>query len=113
MIFAISTTSFRDYEEPPCEGAYKAEYTYIDVRTTDDPANLKYEPQDWYKKGSNHRVKNGFITRDIDDGRTAWFVDLEWSHLADLIDKLGRVVIQRWRPNPAFFEIEIYDTYRE
>lgn len=61
-------------------------YTRKDARTVDDPSKViahKGEPTDWwYSEGSNHRVENGWITRDLQ--AEDWFV--EFNSLEELAE---------------------------
>jgi len=65
-------------ENKPLENAEWLEYILIDTRTTDDPAKIPISYGDgswWYKEGTNHRVENGQIKRDLKDN--AWFITVE------------------------------------
>lgn len=60
---------------PPCEGAHRLSCMRRDGRTTDDPAKVPaYNGGTawWYDEGTNHRVVNGRIERDIPD--ETWIV---------------------------------------
>lgn len=68
---------------------------------------------DWHRRGTNHRVVNGFIKRDLGP-EPCWLIDIE--SLADLIsiidDSNESIVISTGRDHEPP-RIEIYDDYRE
>lgn len=113
MKFAVRRTSLWEDDKPPCANAVLEPVTYIDRRTVDDPAKLKnrLDKEDWYERGSNHRVENGMITRDIPS--QDWFVEMEWDDLKEFCELHGRIVLSRYWRNSAYWQIEIYDDYRE
>ena len=62
---------------------------------------------DWYMKGSNHRVENGMIRRDM-GVEQAWAVTTDlWAFIA----KYGSCVVKQ--DMDGYKSVEIYDTYRE
>jgi hypothetical protein len=79
----------------PCDGAIKTSYLRIDSRTTDCPTKIpmyRGNPEGakkwWYNEGTNHRVVNGQITRDIAD--YTWMMDIkDLEELVTLIDLYG------------------------
>lgn len=114
MKFIISRTSLWNDEEKPCEEAIKDKYIRVDERTIDSPEkfNHKYERDNWFSEGTNHRIDNGHIKRDFED--EDWFIEI--NTLDDLIkfqQKYGDIIIQDGFMNPDIKEIEIYDSYRE
>jgi hypothetical protein len=118
--FIVTRTSVCGDCTPPCDGAVLEDCAYVDVRTVDCPTKIlayqgnpekaKYE---WYKKGKNHRVENGFIKRDLDD--KAWFIEI--NSLEEMVELMKRVenpiILQSSYKNDNFLELEIYDYYRE
>jgi hypothetical protein len=54
-------------EEKPCDEAFKIVVMYVDQRTWDDPSKITdaSTKEDWFARGSNHRIVNGCITRDL------------------------------------------------
>ncbi len=77
----------------PCDKAVYMSYTREDRRTTDDPAkipNYTGESQWWYKDGSNHRVVEGQIVRDLPD--KGWMMQVE--NMEELLDLLR---LYTWR----------------
>lgn len=102
-IYLVSRTSC--WEGKPCEEAYEVEIMHVGRRNCDDPNNV---PDDWYKRGSNHRVENGSICRDLGWLRR-WVVQV--NDVMDFVDNHGCCVVSR--DSEGFATIEIYDDYRE
>lgn len=97
----------------PCGESEQRKYFHIDWRTTDDPAKIlpyKGETDWWYNEGTNHRVENGQIARDLE--WKGWFV--EFNDLDDLLkfaNREGRIIITD--KEQYNYEIMIYDDYIE
>ena len=112
--FAIRRATARDGGRP-CKGAYRREFMRVDERTTDDPAKVPAyggKVAWWYDEGVGHRVEQGRIRRNISE--TGWFVRV--GGLLELLElcRLGGDVVLRTSPlNPAGWEIEICDGFRE
>lgn len=95
----------------PCKGAYKDDFIRQDVRTVDSPDKIP-DGHSWHTQGFNHRVVDGYITRDFKD--TEWFVDINTlEELTKFVDKNGRVIIEEHMSNPDYYELTIYDDYIE
>lgn len=112
MKFKISRTS--TYCNQPCIEAVKEKCISIDERTVNSPdkLNFKYDRENWFTEGTNHRIEDGHIKRDIED--EDWFIEV--NTLEDLIEfqeKYGDIIIQKSWDNDTIKEIEIYDDYRE
>lgn len=105
-LFMCSRASM--YSEKPCEEAFKALVPYTDIRTVDDPAKLRGISNDWYERGTNHRVINGQIARDLGP-REEWMVEVH--DLLAFVAKYGDCVLSV--ESNGFMSIEIYDSYRE
>lgn len=61
---------------PPCDKAFAGKVMRVDTRTVDDPAKLKKPFGDeWYRQGTNHRVEDGRIKRDM-GLEHAWFIEI-------------------------------------
>lgn len=104
-----------EIEGKPIEEAFEDSYTPLDQRTVDDPEKLKDKDtkENWYKKGENHRVMNGMITRDMPQDKT-WFVEVKsLKALLDLKAKYGDLVLSNFFHNHTIPTLEIYDSYRE
>lgn len=96
------------WDERPCEEAFQITIRNVDTRTVDSPDKLTWRKEDWYKRGTNHRVVGGRIKRDLDP-QTVWAVIV--TDLPAFVRKYGNCVV---RENAeGFMEIEIYDSYRE
>ena len=97
----------------PCDEAVEVEIVNVDKRNKDDPkkipAYLDKDDSWWYDNGTNHRVVNGFIQRDMGT-RKEWVVETD--NLLDFIDKNGGDVIIT-KHFDGFYEIKIYDSYAE
>lgn len=108
-IYLVSRTSYGFGK--PCDEAYEVELVQVDRRRFDDPKKVPAHhgtDGDWYQCGSNHRVENGQICRDIGWYRT-WAVQVD--DVMKFVDAHGCCVVSR---NPeGFAQIEIYDSYRE
>lgn len=119
MKFLITRTSRKYVEQPPCEEARAEKYVVVDRRSVDDPRKFtayRHNPDEamqmWYGDGSNHRVENGMIVRDMQE-RIRWVIDIEnLEQLMELQRKYGELILNTDDNNndPA---IEIYDDYRE
>lgn len=112
MKFKISRTSTCCNQ--PCIEAKKEKCMRVDERTVDSPdkLNVENDRENWFKKGTNHRIENGHIKRDIED--EDWFIEV--NTLKDLIkfqEKYGDIIIYQSWMNKNIKEIEIYDDYRE
>lgn len=113
MIFVVSRTSHYG-DRQPCEEAYKSKLKDVDMRSVDSPEKLKCMNKDeWFSSGTNHRVINGHIARDLGEV-DEWFV--EFNSLEDLVAfkrKYGEIILTTSCTDCNHIEIEIYDTYRE
>lgn len=112
--FIVNRTSARNSEEPPCEGAVAEQRPYVDIRSVDSPEKLTYPhdaAQDWYKRGSNHRVIDGCIVRDL-EAHQVWTIELaDLSALSNFCKIYGPIVIEQDVTGALL--LEIYDDYRE
>ncbi len=121
MKFIISRTSELRSDVPPCDGARKESYKYIDRRTVKSLADARKAKwgAEFFARGENHREeKSGDcgIARDLGP-RDYWVIEFETlEELLAFQDKHGDLVLGR----PLFDlvngperEIEIYDGYRE
>lgn len=109
--YIIRRTSLYDSDEKPCDEAYKVELMLVDCRPVDDPKKIPINngtDGDWYERGTNHRVVNGRICRDL-YWYQEWAVDVE--DIMDFVDKYGTIILGK--NNAGFGTIEIYDDYRE
>lgn len=111
MEFLVSRTS--TWDGKPCEEAYRKPFTHVDQRNTDDPHKLPGILGDtWYEEGRNHRIVDGYITRDFDT--EGWFVEIaDLDALIAFYAKYGSLVLTPHYKNQYIPEIEIYDGYRE
>ncbi len=117
MKFCVERTSDPMGKRKPCDEAALGTYTFMDRRVIDDPRKIPMESGSdgawWYEEGSNHRVENGEIVRDIGE-RSAWFVSLNTlEELMAFCEKYGNVIITAEGENPTGPQIEIYDDQRE
>jgi hypothetical protein len=95
----------------PCQGAEKKLVVSVDERIVDDPKKIgAYGHTDawWYGRGTNHRVENGHIKRDI--GVNEVYV-LKIPDIWAFIEKHGDCVLSI--NSEGFRVVEIYDDYRE
>lgn len=111
MRFKVSKTSCWE-GEIPCEGATKEAVKLVDRREVDNPEKLRMyanHPQGWYGSGSNHRVENNRIARDMKS--EAWVIEAE--SLLDFIRRFGECVVTVTEGEDPEVKVEIYDTWRE
>lgn len=109
-VFIVSKTSSCGWVIPPVEGAYLCELTNIDYRNTDDPIKLPFAKgctDWWYKEGTNHRIVDGKITRDL-GYRKVWTIEIP--DVMEFVREHGKCVVGFDNNIPY---IEIYDDYRE
>lgn len=114
MIRRTSNYAFDDVNNPPCEEARLGTFTPRDRRMVNDPAKLPVGvAKMWYEEGTNHRVEDGMIVRDLPP-RKAWFITItNLKQLLDLQAKYGNLVLSTSYLDYTTPEIEIYDDYRE
>jgi len=109
-LYLVSRTSgtFGDSGSmPPCEGATKVMVEVIDERNVSRPEDLPTGAH-WFSRGSNHRVENGRIKRNMEP-QLQWAVKIP--DIMQFIDANGQCVLSRDSNGHAV--IEIYDDYRE
>ena len=103
--YIVTRTS--EYRAQPHKDAFRVWRIEVDRRTVDAPEKLGDKVSQWYSFGSNHRVENGMICRDI-GMKEVWVMKIP-----DLIDfalEVERIVVLNCK---GCIEIEIYDTWRE
>ena len=108
-IYSVSRAT-GDCDAPPCEGAYFAEFRWVDKRTVDDPKKMPANSGtngDWYEIGTRHRVENGEICRDMEWER-GWVVEIK--SMMDFIRDNGPCVLSI---ENGFIDVMIYDDYIE
>ena len=112
-IFLVSRTSMCCSDKKPCEEAYPINIIDVDTRTVDDPKKIPCyfngREQMWYREGTNHRVENGKIKRDM--GITQEWA-IETDDILSFIDKCDDPVIIS-KNDDGYYRIEIYDDWRE
>jgi len=108
-IYLVSRTSC--WEGQPCDEAYEVEMIKVDRRTVDDPKKIPVNngtDGDWYERGTNHRIEDGKICRDL-GFYSRWAVQV--NDIMDFVDDHGCCMVSR--DSEGFANIEIYDDYRE
>lgn len=58
----------KTFGRKPLEGVFEVSVVEVDVRSVNDPRKVAAEDGTsdwWYRKGTNHRVENGYIVRDL------------------------------------------------
>lgn len=96
---------------PSIPEAFKVLVVETDTRCCDDPKKIPANygtDGDWYTIGTNHRVEDGMIKRDIGT-RYEWAVEL--TDIMEFVDRYGECIVGR--DDRGFCTIEIYDDYRE
>ncbi len=104
-----------DYSGCPCEDAFKAEFLRVDSRNAARPKDIPFyknkDEQWWFGAGTNHRIVDGCITRDM-EWCEEWAIRCD--DLLNLVAIIGRLIID---PSstfyPSFPTITIYDSYVE
>lgn len=111
-LFKVSRTSdTSSKKQQPCDGAVVYRSMQVDRRTVDDPAKIDWYKGDrswWFDTGSNHRVENGCICRDV-GLRNDWFIEIQ--DIMEFVKRHGECVVSI--DSDGFNCIEIYDYYRE
>lgn len=96
----------------PCEGAVRAKAIYVEIKYVKRPQDLPYlQRRGWYAVGSNHRMINGWIARDMREV-DVWEVDLNSvEDVVRLIPKGREINMAATNPNysPPMPEITIED----
>lgn len=111
MLYIVKRTSEWASDVPPCTGAVKLPLIRVDRRSVDDPKKIpanRGTNGDWFTRGTNHRIEDGNICRDIGT-YNEWFVDIEDVLL--FVKKYGSCVLSVGEKDVP--TIEIYDDYRE
>lgn len=96
---------------PPCHQSRMAITPIVDSRNTDDPKKVpqyRFDDSEWYEKGTNHRVVNGHISRDM-GWQCVYVIEIE--DVLEFVKEHEECVI---RFNSGGYPvIEIYDAPRE
>jgi hypothetical protein len=106
-IYEIRTASG---DKPPCD-TFRALMPYTDIRSTDCPKKIEFYAFDdswWYEKGTNHRLINGCIARDLEPYPVE-VVKIE--SFTDFVDKYGDIVL--CKNSSGVMTVIIYDDYLE
>lgn len=115
-LFLVHRTSrYRYIDEPPCDGAFLVSVVRVDRRSVDDPKKIPANhgtDGDWYELGTNHRIVDGMICRDM-DREVVWAVYCKdvWEFSKSVACSVIVSPVSLWRND--FPELEIYDDYRE
>ena len=85
-----------DYtDDCPHPSAFRVKIANVDVRYTDTPEKVPYyngASDWWYSKGTNHRLIDGLIARDIGTVER-WAVPLNsTTQLLSLVQQVGRTI---------------------
>ena len=98
-------------EIAPCPRAFRRRFVRIDERTVADPSRVPAyggRVDWWYGRGTDHRVVNGRIRRDLED--EGWFLDVGGvEQLLSLGAGVGGVALRVSTLNPSIWELEIQD----
>lgn len=111
MLYVVRRTSEWCSDVPPCVGAFKKSVTRVDRRDVDDPKKIpanKGTDGDWFTRGTNHRIVDGNICRDMGE-YDEWFVDV--ADILLFVKEHGSCILSLGEKDVP--EIEIYDDYRE
>lgn len=106
------------YGEKPVAEAFKIKVQITDRRVVDDPRKIPLDTGSdgkwWYENGTNHRVENGQIARDM-GYHEVWAIKIpkdglaKW--IAEFIKREENIVISM--ADCGLLEIVIYDTWIE
>lgn len=88
---------YSEWKEKPCENAIKETYSVIDTRSVNDPYKIWSTEEEvqkfWYGNGTNHRVENGKIKRDLEE-EFYWVIEINnIEELIELQEKYGEIAI--------------------
>jgi hypothetical protein len=117
MLFQVTRTSSW-YDDKPYDKCIPIKLTIVDRRTFKTPeehdARCAEHSSKWFDVGTNHRVENGFIVRDLDT-KDVWGIEI--NSLEELMAFQAEVgeelIIGTSYTDNKFPLIEIYDSYRE
>jgi len=111
-LFICTRTSL--WDERPCSEAFPVSVVVVDTRCCASPKEIPINngtDGDWYLKGTNHRVVDGYIKRDLGI-ETAWAVELPTlSSFVKFVETHETCIVKV--NEEGFSTIEIYDSYRE
>ena len=110
-LFLCSRTSAHDLDVKPFDGCVKRLVVRVDRRNTNDPAKVPAylgRSEWWHESGTNHRIENGKICRDI-GVMERWVIYSP--NIIALVEEHGEVIVGK--DQDGFYTIEIYDDYRE
>ena len=113
MIFTVRRVSQFDDTQKPCEEAFRGVLLSVDIRTISDPSefNDKTLEKNWYKEGTNHRLINGCIARDM-GMEEVWLIEFEnLEQLLEFKEKYDDIIIRTSYIDNKTHEILIYDDY--
>lgn len=107
-LYLCSRSSSFSSSASPCEDAFRARIAETDWRCVSDPALLPGGKREWFASGTNHRVVDGRIGRDLGE-EEVWAVEIE--DVLAFVAQHGPCILQVTLD--GFWSIEIYDDYRE
>lgn len=113
-LFLITRTSTCDWTVRPHQHAFSVSVIRVDERSVDCPSRVPFnfgETSWWYGEGTNHRVEDGHIKRDMGYDN-CWAIKISSiDELMIFIEQNGQCIVSIDRE--GYQCIEIYDTYRE
>jgi len=116
MIYILRRTS--TYDENPLpedKRVFQKNITFIEIRTLPTPqafdAKFSFSEGKWLEVGTNHRLINGHIARDLEEV-SQWVIDLDDHELIEFAKTHGNIILQ-FSVKSYFPILEIYDSYRE
>lgn len=108
MEFRVTRISEWDDETSPCEGAYKDEFTIVDIQCFASFEEFKsHYNKSFLADGSNHELtSDGCIYREL-RARPRWKIEIQdLEHLQKFSQRHGKIIV-------SGEHLEIYDNYRE
>lgn len=117
MKFIVSRTS-KWNDDAPCEGAIRFNLPYVQTNrqchTFEEYDKFSFDGRKWTDNGENHRINNdGFIERTM--YKSVWCIEI--NSLEELLkfqsECVSELIIYPNWLNSNYYEIEIYDSFRE
>ncbi len=117
MLFEVTRTSIYT-DNKPFENCKEIQLTHLEIRTLKTPNEFDdkfgYREGKWLEKGTNHRIINGRIARDLDKENT-WGIEIgSLEELMQFVESVKNdVIITTSTIDKKTPSLEIYDDYRE
>ena len=113
MKFIITRTSCWDENESPAEEAIEVEVHWYDRRTEIITRSDKAGIWKWFNKRNRDIVHlpEGIWQGVNKEPSKAWLIETD--DICSLVDKYGEIIVKKPSCEEGYYELEIYDGYRE